>query len=140
MIPSSAAKARCGQRIDLARGIRPVGEQHQYPVLRRALAQALHREPDGVTDRGLLAGEPEDRFGDHLRDGVDVQSERRLQVRAGAEDDEADPIARAAHGEVARHPLDDVDPRIEARAASHILLAHAAGEVEGEHEVAPAHR
>ena len=138
--PLVRREARRGQGIDLARGIRPVGEKHEHPVLRRAFAQALHREPDRVADRGLLAGEPEDRLGDHLRDGVEVQGERRLQVRAGAEEDEADPIAGAARGEIARHPLDRVDPRLEAHAAFHVLLAHASGEVEGEHQVAPAHR
>ena len=69
----------------------------------------LHREANRVTDRGLLAGEPQDRLGNHLRHGLEVEGEWRLQVCAGAEEDETDPIPGPARDEVARHPLHHVE-------------------------------
>ena len=138
--PLRRGEAGRGQRFHPARGVGAVGQQHEHPLFHRSFAKPLHREADRVADRGLLAGEPQDGLRHHLRDGVEIQGERRPQVRAGAEQDEADPVAGAAFHEVARHPLHDVDAALEAGTGLHVPLAHASGEVESEHEVAPVHR
>ncbi len=84
------------ERIDRARGIGPVGQQDQHPVLLRLVAQPLHRQADRVADRGLLTRQTDLCLVEQGGHGLPVQGQRRLQIGLAAEQDQTDPVTRRA--------------------------------------------
>ena len=64
-----------------------------HALILRAVAQAFDRESDRIADRGFATGETDRRIGELLADGLQIERERHQQVRARAEQDQADAIA-----------------------------------------------
>ena len=94
--------------------------------MRGIVAQALDRQPDGVADGGFGAGDADHRFLQELVHRAQVGSQRRLQVRPRAEQDQADLVAVAALDEITRYFLHHLQAGI---AAGHVLRGHRAGHV-----------
>ena len=63
-----------------ARGIVAVGQQDQHLLLRLAGLERLDRKPDGVADRGLLAGHRHLRLIEQLPGGREILGERHLHI------------------------------------------------------------
>src|SRR3546814_7480811 len=66
-----------------------------------------------------------------------VQRQRRKGVGLLAEDEQADAVTGAAVEEVGDHRLGGGEAVADGVAEGHVLLAHAAGQVDGQHQVAP---
>src|SRR3546814_1863906 len=65
-----------------------------------------------------------------------VQRQRRQGVGLLAEDEQADAVTGAAVEEVGDHRLGGGEAVDDGVAQGHVLLAHAAGQVDGQHQVA----
>ena len=127
-------EARGIGHFDRTFGARAVGEQDQHALVALHRAQPRHAERNRVAERRSFAGEADERLVDHLGQCPHVERWRRLQVRIGAEYDQADSIAGAPGDEPARV----ASHRIEADVGAGDDAAHASRKVEGEEHGAPA--
>ena len=93
-----------------------------------------------IADGGFFAGETNERLHEQNLYGLPVERQRHLQVSTLAEQYQPDAIAFAAADEVAgnglgcRQSIDTTTRELE------ILLVHAAGQVDREHQVAARYR
>ncbi|MNY31903.1 hypothetical protein D3C86_1660860 [compost metagenome] len=99
--PFECRQPRRRQRGDFAAVIGAVGDQNQHATLRRAHAQPLQGQANGIADRGVFAGDADARFVEPDPHGAPVEGQRCLQVRLAAKQDQADPVAFATFEEVA---------------------------------------
>ncbi len=127
------------QGVQLAGGVDAVGEQHEGALVVPVFAAGLHaldRQADRVADRGLAPGQAHPRVEQLLAHGIEVRGDRGQRVGALAEDDQADPIAGPTIEEIGDHRFRRGQPIHGLVAQHHVLVAHAAGEIDGEHQLA----
>ena len=136
--PSHRARVRRPSRIEHARGVHAVGEQdrrtrwsggcdcRRFTASASASPSAVSRPARPTTLSSQLLA--------HRRQ---VERQRRQRVGALAEDEQADAIAAAAIEEVREHGLRGGEAIDGLAAELHVLFAHAAGQIDGEHQVAP---
>ena len=114
-----------------------VGEQDEHPAVLGAAAQMDHRQADGVADGGgRFLDDADVGLFEQFADNLAVESQRRLDIGVGGEEDQPEPVPLAALDEVPHHGFDHIDARGLAAADDHVLGFHAAGDIDREHQVA----
>ena len=132
-------EARDVGRIEPGGGVAPVGKQHDDPRARRPGEDALQREAEAVGDRRGAPGDADVGALDGAGDGGEVEGQRRGDVGAVGEDDDADAVAAAGLDEARRDALDGSETRGGLAVEREVLDRHAPRQVEGEDDV-PARR
>jgi hypothetical protein len=119
-----------------ARGVDAIGEQDQQALPGGLVAQALDRQRDGVADGGFASDQADHAVLQLLAHGIAVERERGQHEGALPEHDQADAVAGTAIEEIGQHRLGGGQAVDHAAAKLHVLLAHAAGQVYRQHQVA----
>ncbi len=132
-MPRPCAGRGGGDRVDLARVVGAVGDQHDHPGLGRAVLEASggvrQRHADGGAVRQAVELDRVDEQAEH----VAVGGQRRPGHGRAGEDRQADAVAGAPGDEVAHDLLGHGEPV----AGLEVLGAHAARDVEHDLDVDP---
>ncbi len=136
--PLTPRRERRRDRVLEAGGIAAVGDQDQHLVARLLFAHRFDREPDRVADRGAPAGEPGADVVEQQPERIEIEGQRHERVGVGAEQDQADAVAGAALDEIVGHDLEHLEAARAAPVDRHVRLAHAAGDIDRQHQVATA--
>ena len=138
-MPNLAGEFRCLERLDFAGRVRAVRQKNEHLVARLLFLfiNAFDGQRDRIANRRFLTGKTDKRFQQEDFHGLAIECQWHLQVGTLTEQDQTNAVALAASDEVGSDCLGS-RKAVAGRLAQHeILLIHAAGKINGKHQISP---